>query len=190
MGATFETGAGPHNEWTSAVSIWQMGRRATSGRSGHCSGSDWHCQDTRTLWSRVRRGLTSGAWCVTRSRYLLVERHKPCGMQAVLCSNSTFSASRYFKMYRMYVQHCEEFVNCVYLCNCLQRARGRSGGAGLRPNTIMDTITLPPHYSLTWPHHYHSNNVNQDDSDALSSLSFIISTYRKMSCFSSSHINR
>ena len=46
-------------------------------------------------------------------------------------------------------------------------------------------VTLSPHYSLTWPHHYHhSNIVNHDDSDALSSLSFIISAHRKMSCFS------
>ena len=39
----------------------------------------------------------------------------------------------------------EEFVNCVYLCNCLHEARGRPGWAGLRPTTIMDTITSPSH---------------------------------------------
>ena len=46
-------------------------------------------------------------------------------------------------------------------------------------------VTLSPHYSLTWPHHYHSNTVNHYyDSDALSSLSFIIFAHHKMSCFS------
>ena len=88
----------------------------------------------------------------------------------------------------LWVPYSKEFVKCVYLCNSLHEARGRPGGLawGQLQLWILSQVrvTLSPHYSLTWPHHYHSNSVNHDDSYALFSLSFIISTHRKMSCFS------
>ena len=91
------------------------------------------------------------------------------------------------KLY-LWVPYSKEFVICVYLCNSLHEARGRPGGLawGQIQLWILSQVrvTLSPHYSLTWPHHYHSNSVNHDDSYALFSLSFIISTHRKVSCFS------
>ena len=182
------------------------GSQATpSGWPG--SGTAWQCQDTGP---RSRQVTWHGDWhqghTVMRHPpchgsvpgYLLLKRHKLNPMQAALHWRETILLSIKAWMY-LSLEHFGSVQNCASIVEHLSNAsiyvsvsmRHEAAQAGLAWGQLQlwilsqARVTLSPHYSLTWPHHYHSNTVNHYyDSDALSSLSFIIFAHHKKSCFS------